>query len=103
MSVSPLQNINRSSGLDDLLNQQTIPVEKPKQGDFGDLLKQMVNDVNELQHQAADKEKQFLRGEITDVHQVMIAAEEASVAFSLLMEIRNKLMDSYKEIMRMNA
>jgi flagellar hook-basal body complex protein FliE len=103
MSVSPLQNINRTSGLDDLLNRQTIPVEKPKQEGFGDLLKQMVNDVNELQHKAADKEKQFLRGEITDVHQVMIAAEEASVAFSLLMEIRNKLLDSYKEIMRMNA
>ena len=63
----------------------------------------MVNDVSELQHQAAEKEEQFLRGEITDVHQVMIAVEEASTAFNLLMEVRNKLMDSYKELMRMNA
>jgi len=103
MTIPSLNGINQESGLDDLLNRQTIPMEKPKQENFGHLLKQMVNDVNELQHKAAEKEKQFLRGEISDVHQVMIAAEEASVAFSLLMEIRNKLLDSYKEIMRMQA
>jgi len=103
MKLSAVQNINGMNGLSDLMNKQTIPVEKPSQEGFGDLLKEMVGSVNELQHEAADKEKQFLRGEITDVHEVMIATEEASVAFSLLMEVRNKLLDSYREIMRMQA
>lgn len=68
---------------------------------FGDTLKQFVNSVNDLQSQAAGAETAFLRGEISDVHQVMIAVEEASVAFELLMEIRNKLLEAYQTIQRM--
>jgi len=70
---------------------------------FGDLLKSFIQDVNGLQHDSAEMEKKFLTGEVTDVHQVMLAAEEASVAFELLMEIRNKLLESYKEIIRTPA
>lgn len=111
MSILQAQNISQTSGLSDLLKQQqtTIPLDRSlmdlpeEDGNFGTLLKEMVQDVNSLQHQAVDKEKQFLRGEISDVHEVMIAAEEASVAFDLLMEIRNKLLDSYNQIMRMQA
>jgi len=76
---------------------------KPKGESFGDFLKSAVNDVNELQTRAAEVEEKFLNGEITDVHQVMLASEEASVAFELLMEIRNKLLDSYREIIRTSA
>jgi flagellar hook-basal body complex protein FliE len=70
---------------------------------FGQLVKSLIQDVNSLQHDSAGIEKKFLAGEITDVHQVMLAAEEASVAFELLMEIRNKLIESYKEIIRTPA
>ncbi len=68
---------------------------------FADTLKQFVNSVSDLQSQAAGAEQAFLRGEISDVHQVMIAVEEASVAFELLMEIRNKLLEAYQTIQRM--
>lgn len=68
---------------------------------FKDTLSKFVQSVNDLQSKAADTETSFLKGEITDVHQVMIAVEEASVAFELLMEIRNKLLDSYQQIARM--
>jgi flagellar hook-basal body complex protein FliE len=70
---------------------------------FGQMLKSFVQDVNGLQHNSADMEKKFLTGEVTDVHQVMLAAEEASAAFELLMEIRHKLLESYKEIIRTPA
>jgi flagellar hook-basal body complex protein FliE len=40
-------------------------------------------------------------GEITDVHQVMSSVQEANVAFNMMMEIRNKVMDAYTEILRM--
>jgi flagellar hook-basal body complex protein FliE len=70
-------------------------------GSFKDTLSQFVNSVNDLQSQAADTEKAFLKGDISDVHQVMIAVEEASVAFELLMEIRNKLLEAYQTIQRM--
>ncbi len=70
---------------------------------FKDTLSKFVQSVNDLQTKASDAETSFLKGEITDVHQVMIAVEEASVAFELLMEIRNKLLDSYQQIIRMSV
>lgn len=68
---------------------------------FKDTLADFVSSVNDLQTKAADTQTNFLKGEITDVHQVMIAVEQASVSFELLMEIRNKLLESYQQIMRM--
>jgi flagellar hook-basal body complex protein FliE len=70
---------------------------------FKDTLSKFVQSVNDLQSRASATETSFLKGEITDVHQVMIAVEEASVAFELLMEIRNKLLDSYQQIIRMSV
>jgi flagellar hook-basal body complex protein FliE len=43
----------------------------------------------------------LIAGEPIDLHEVMISAEEASVAFDLMMEIRNKLLEAYQEIQRM--
>ena len=61
----------------------------------------MVNDVNELQVNAGELREQLISGESGDLHQVMIAAEEAGVAMELLIEVRNKLVDAYQQLMRM--
>ena len=45
----------------------------------------------------------MVAGEITDVHQVMMAVEEANLAFNLMMEIRGKVIDAYQEMMRMQV
>ncbi len=84
------------------VNQAVAPAEKGEQS-FKDVLGDFVSSVNDLQSKAADTQESFLKGEVGDVHQVMIAVEEASVAFELLMEIRNKLLESYQQIMRMQA
>jgi len=68
---------------------------------FPQVFKEMINNTNELQHSAADIAEQFALGEITDIHDVMIAAEEAGVALELVMEIRNKLIEAYQGLMRM--
>jgi flagellar hook-basal body complex protein FliE len=47
--------------------------------------------------------EKMVAGEITDVHQVMVAVEEANTAFNLMMELRNKMLDAYQEIMRMQV
>jgi flagellar hook-basal body complex protein FliE len=80
---------------------QITPKADPTLGSFKDTLSQFVNSVNDLQGRAADTQKAFLKGDVSDVHQVMIAVEEASVAFELLMEIRNKLLEAYQTIQRM--
>ncbi len=68
---------------------------------FPQVFKELVNNTNDLQMNAADIAEKFVLGEITDIHEVMIAAEEAGVAFELVMEIRNKLIEAYQELMRM--
>jgi flagellar hook-basal body complex protein FliE len=70
---------------------------------FANVLENAVQEVN-TKMQAADVAKQqVLTGETSNVHQSMIAVQEASVAFSLMVEVRNKLTDSYQELIRMQV
>jgi flagellar hook-basal body complex protein FliE len=69
-------------------------------GGFADTLKKFVSDVNEMQVAADDKTKKFATGEIKDIHEVMAATEEAGISLMLLIELRNKALDAYKELMR---
>ena len=71
------------------------------QKSFAKTLEQFVNDVNSLQNQANVSIEKLATGEISDVHQVMKAVEEANVAMEFMLEIRNKIIDAYQEIMRM--
>ncbi len=70
---------------------------------FSDMLKHALGDVVGMQQ---DKEQiigRFLRGEPVELHQVMAAAEEASLSLEILVETRNKLTDAYKSVMNMQA
>ena len=60
-----------------------------------------MKDVNSMQLKADESINKMAAGEITDVHQVMNAVEEANVAFNMMMEIRNKVMDAYQEVLRL--
>lgn len=70
-------------------------------GSFSQVLEQFVTDVNTLQNKASESIEKLATGEITDVHQVMIAVEEAGTAMEFMLEIRNKIVEAYQEIMRM--
>jgi flagellar hook-basal body complex protein FliE len=68
---------------------------------FQDELKALLSDVNDLQIQAGAKAEALAKGSVTDLHEVMLAQEEASVAFKLVLEMRNRIIAAYQEIMRM--
>jgi flagellar hook-basal body complex protein FliE len=68
---------------------------------FSDFLGEMVRDVNVKQANAGEAIEGVLAGENVPLHQAMIAVEEASVSFQLMVEVRNKLLESYQELMRM--
>jgi flagellar hook-basal body complex protein FliE len=70
---------------------------------FSETLSKAVQDVNALQGEAGKAIERMVSGEATDMHEVMIAVEKAKTSFELLMEIRNKAIDAYKEIMRMQV
>lgn len=68
---------------------------------FGNVLGKLVKDVAEKQQVAATETNKMLLGETDNIHQSMIAVQEAGLAFTTLVEVRNKLMSSYKELMQM--
>ena len=70
---------------------------------FGRMLDGLVASVDAKQTQAAEITKQVLVGDSSQLHQSVIAMQEASVSFSLMVEVRNKLIDSYQELMRMSV
>lgn len=72
-------------------------------GSFGSTLEGMLQEVSSMQHKAGQTSQQMLTGEVEDVHQVMVAVEKASTSFMLMMEIRNKLVEAYREVMRMQV
>ena len=70
---------------------------------FSNLLERAIGDVDAKLH-AADEEKiKVLSGETNNLHQAVIAMQEAGVAFSLMVEVRNKLVESYQELMRIQV
>lgn len=68
---------------------------------FDNVLGDLVKEVNQKQWAAADKVNGLLSGQNVPLHQAMISMEEASVSFSLMLEVRNKLLEGYQELMRM--
>ncbi len=70
-------------------------------GDFGGLLSNMIQNVANAQAESGKLEDAMLAGEPVELHQVMIKGAQAGVSMDLLLEVRNKLLDAYKELMRM--
>ena len=68
---------------------------------FGETLSKAITDVNALQTEAGRQAEKLVSGEAVDLHEVMIAGEKAKTSFQLLMEIRNKTVDMYKELTKM--
>ena len=89
------------------LTQLTDGVQAPQTGRtedaFSTVLGQMVQDVNTRQVAAGEAVNGLLSGQNVNLHQTMIAIEEASVSFQLMVEVRNRLLDSYQELMRMQV
>lgn len=70
---------------------------------FENVLGRMVGEVNARQNVASDKVRGLLSGQDVSLHETMISMEEASVSFQLMVEVRNKLLESYQELMRMQV
>ncbi len=68
---------------------------------FSSLLGNLVSDVNAQQQNAASQVSALQAGQNVPLHQAVVSMEEASVSFQLLVEVRNKLLESYQEVMRM--
>jgi len=74
---------------------------QPAGDSFGNVLGKLISDVNTKQNAATAAVDGLQSGQPVPLHQAVIAMEEANVSFQLMVEVRNKLLDSYQEMMRM--
>lgn len=66
-------------------------------------LKSAVREVNDLQSQADKLATKMVTGDLDDVHQAMVAMQKASLALQFAVQVRNKVIEAYQEIMRMQV
>jgi flagellar hook-basal body complex protein FliE len=91
-----------------ILQQQAPPEAKPGgpaagETSFKDTLQGFLEEVNSLQQNADETTRRLLSGDLENLHQVMLAMEEANTSFQLMMEMRNKILEAYREVMRMQV
>ncbi len=70
---------------------------------FGDTLTQALNGISEMRNHAGDMTRAFVAGEDVELHQVMAAQEEAGIALDMLIEMRNKMVESYRTLINMQS
>ncbi|AEF94646.1 Flagellar hook-basal body complex protein fliE [Desulfotomaculum nigrificans CO-1-SRB] len=68
---------------------------------FAELLNNAINKLNDSQLKADEVMQKFLVGDVQDIHQVTIAMQEAKLTMQLAVEVRNKIVEAYQEISRM--
>jgi flagellar hook-basal body complex protein FliE len=80
------------------------PVENPAVANFSSLLTQSINSVHELQQTSRTMEKDFQLGKAgVNLAEVMVAKAKSSVAFDGMVQVRNKMVEAYQEVMRMQV
>jgi flagellar hook-basal body complex protein FliE len=70
---------------------------------FSSILRDSVDKVNLYQHQADTAIKELIAGRTKNIHETMLAVERADTSLKLMMQVRNKVLDAYREIMRMQV
>ena len=99
--LNPLDATQKARGampMADGIRSTTPPTES-----FGNMLDGLVSNVSAKQAEATELTKKVLLGDSDQLHQSVIAMQEAGVAFTLMVEVRNKLVESYQELMRMQV
>lgn len=106
MTVEPtafLQAIRGPAAAPGAAPNQPAPTPPVQGKDFRSILLDSLDEVNRLQNEADQGVQRLLTGETQNVAEVLTAVNKAGIAFDLLMEIRNKLTDAYKEIEQMQV
>ncbi|MEN3001989.1 MAG: flagellar hook-basal body complex protein FliE [Armatimonadota bacterium] len=83
-----------------LLEPEAVELDTPE-ADFGKMLREIIGQVSEAQQRAGELAQRFAAGEPIDEHTLVLAMERANLAFQLTLHVRNKVLEAYQEIMRL--
>lgn len=95
LTVSPVNNLQKTDKI------EKTPAES--QTNFAEMLKATINNVNDAQAESELKTDALAKGEIDDLHEVMIAGQKASILTETTVQVQRKVIDAYNEVMRMQV
>ena len=95
--------IDASSNLNLIPTATLKPTAGQGEGDFGQMLMDVLKEVNDSQQAAREKGNAFMTGQHVSIDDLMITMEQASTAMQLTMQVRNKVLEAYQEIARMQV
>lgn len=99
MRIEPLQLTPvKTSFVENLSNKQQVETKS-----FGEFLSDSLKDVNTLKRQSEIANMKLAAGQVEDISEVVVASEKASIALQLTMQVRNKMVEAYQEVMRMQV
>src|SRR5271154_3508665 len=78
-----------------------VPATAPKAGGFGSVLADAIGRGDQVQQNSQASIAKYLSGEDEEVHKVALAPQQAALSFDLFLQVRNKVVSAYQEVMRM--
>ena len=93
-------SIDKISSLNTILNANNTDKAEPSNTDFSKILKESLEEVNDTQVKGDHAMADIATGEVKDLHQAAIAINKAEISMKMMLEIRNKALSAYKEIVR---
>lgn len=100
--LSEMQALRVRSGFEVESNQDKLNINQPQGAGFGDLLNNAIDKVNEMSQHSADLKRAYERDDPSvDITQVMIASQKARIGMEAMTQVRNKVVEAYKDVMNM--
>ena len=101
--MNEIKGIQNQVIIPEIKQPETTVVKKDDSISFGDTIGNFLDAVNTAQMDAKDSVAEIVTGESENLHEAMAKVEEAKISFELMLEIRNKLLQSFQEIQRMQV
>ena len=103
MEIKDITNFPGIAGLGGPEGSSRSDAPKDGAGSFASVLKKSLTEVNNMQQKADAAITALASGEKVSLHETMIAMEQADVSFRMMMQVRNKIVEAYQEILRMQV
>lgn len=98
MSITPIQALSPAS-----ISSPISPASGTASDGFRSVLGEAIDRVEQFRVNSEQTVDRFLSGEDEEIHHVALAAQQADLAFDLFLQVRNKVVDAYQEVMRMQV
>ena len=101
--INKLGNVPQTNGIEPVIIDKTSPTERVTAPGFAQMFEDFIKGVDQKKKISAKETQDLILGRSDNIHEAVVKSQEAGVAFNLMIEVRNKLVDSYKELMRMQV